>query len=110
MRRFRRKQTRVIIYGRGTAADLAEQDEWCYGQVAEHHYQLVGVAHDGPDESSAWDDARRMVKEGEADRILMSSATKIPPFIETVTGSTGRAVKRPGERRIRPVRRRDGGA
>lgn len=104
-----RHRARAIIYARGTLAELAEQDAWCFAHIAEHRYELVGVAHDGPGESDAWDDAQRMIRQGEADKLVISSGAKTPDYVESVTGSLNdEPAKRPADRRVRPVRRGGG--
>jgi len=101
----------AIIYGRGTTAQLEEQDLKCMQYVAEHRYTLVFIAHDTPGERTAWDTAQQMVRDGKARVIVVASVSLMPHHLESVTGTLPpRAVERVREatRRTRLVPRPDG--
>lgn len=104
---------RVVVYLRGNEQEVAEQLADCEALRRERRYVVVGIARDAPGQSQAWDDATAMVKQGQADRIIMASAGVVPEHLESATG----ALPGPGflrklsaaNRRTRPIRR-DGGA
>lgn len=105
---------RVVIYVRGTDREVAEQLAQCEELREKRRYTVAGIARDFPGQTSAWDDANRMVKNGQADRIIMATAGVVPEHLESATG----ALPGPGwfrklsdaHQRTRPIRRRDGGA
>ena len=101
---------RVVIFVRGTQAEVNQQLEHCQRLCEEHGYVVVAIAEaitGQRDAYSAWEDAHRMVQDGEADRIIVASGVNVP-VLESATGSFPAVElqhRRPGQRRIRPVAR-----
>lgn len=77
---------RVLIYARGTAAEIIDQQDQCQ-RIAEliTGYEIVSVAADPPNGSDGWISANSMLADGEVDRIMISSRDVIPRLIESVT-------------------------
>lgn len=116
--RIRRK--RVIVYMRDEAHHI---DEDQLRQVADlcagRGYDPVATVQEEPGQISGLIDALRMVRRGEADRIVMASRDQLPDLIESATGEVpGLAVgelpdgrgRAPRHRRIWPTRRGGGAA
>ncbi len=87
---------RVVIYARGTNDEIAWQQEDCRGRAEREGATVAALATDAPDTSTGWASAQAMLARGEADRILVSSRSVIPPVIESVTGEIPKSeLKRP---------------
>lgn len=112
-----RRGVRVVVYlGDTTAADhldearLQRSADIC----ARRGWQPAAIIREEPGETTGLTDALRMVRDGEADRIVMASGAELPDVLESDTGSIGPWVRaRAGgtdrytglHRRIRPTRR-----
>jgi hypothetical protein len=112
--RIRRK--RVIVYMRGTDAEIDEQLQFCYDLCAGRGWDPVGAVRERPGETAGWWDAQRMLYRGEVDLVVVASGDVVPEVIASATGTfpgprAGRHVRRAaGHRRTRPTRRGDAGA
>lgn len=86
--RVRRK--RVIVYMRSTADDTEETDQARVQGSAEmcarRGYEPVAFVRELPGETRGLEDALRMVRCGEADRIVMESGAMLPDVFESDTG------------------------
>jgi hypothetical protein len=95
---------------------VTEQYEQCMGLCERRGYVIVSIAIDPPGQTAAWDDARLMVQQGRAERVIVSSASSVPDYLESATGTLpgpGRvqpAAPAGRYRRTRLIRRADGGA
>lgn len=88
-------KTRVVVYTRGTTAEIAHKQEQCRLMAEQQGVEVVALATDSPDGSSGWNDANAIVMEGRAERILVVSRNDIPRIIESVTQHLpGRRAKR----------------
>lgn len=94
---------RVVIYGRGTAADVERQQLQCGTRAVAVGHEVVGVASDPPDGHDGWLAASHMVEVGEADRVLVVSRRVLPMPVESVTGELPGLL--PGDRRPRRIDR-----
>lgn len=104
---------RAVIYLRGTRELCEMQLRMCQRLCDERDYTAIGIATDAPGELTAWHDAQRMVRHGDADRVVYASGRLVPDVLESATGELpAYAAYRPdpGARRIRPTRRRGGEA
>ncbi len=101
---------RVVIYVRGTDAQVAEQERQCLQLCEQQDYVIAAIARDEDVGLSAWEDAQRMRQMGHVARVIVASASIIPPnVLESVTGSLPGPVRvaRTGSRHLRtgPMRR-----
>lgn len=92
---------RILIYSRGTAEEIAEQQATCLDDAARIGARaVVSLASDAPGESTGWESAQAMLDSGEIDRILVASRDVIPPL--SAVESTTRAIKSPFQGRDEP--------
>jgi hypothetical protein len=97
---------RAIIYVNGNDGDTQEQQDRCHELCTERGYEVVAIATEQAGSADAWEAAHAMIRDGEADRIVVESGTSVPDLLESATGSIrGGTPRRGGLRRIRPVRR-----
>lgn len=107
---------RALIYARGTAAELEQQIDEAYALCRSRGQVVVGIVRDGPGAARGYHDAHRMLRHGEADLIAVASGAVLPDLLESATGGLPRVrireVLDQGQRRrrIRLIRREDGGA
>lgn len=83
---------RILIYGRGTPAEVIDQHALCNaaaGMLGSH--QVVSLASDPPGGSAGWESATAMVAAGEVDRILVATRDVIP--IMAIVDSVTRGVQ-----------------
>jgi hypothetical protein len=101
---------RAVMYVTGDDQEVAEQMQQCQDLCIERHQEVVAVARELQGSTDAWEDAHRMVRDGEADRIVMASGAVVPDVLESATGGIpgSRRHRRPGERRIKFLRRGGG--
>lgn len=119
------RRRRILIYARGTPAEVVDQHAQCYaaaGMLGDH--EVVSLASDGPGCSDGWDSANAMLAASTIDRILVSSRDVIPIMsaVDSVTrgfqpvhgapatGGTPDTEEPPWRRRprrLRSLRRRD---
>lgn len=81
-------ELRILIYARGTPAEIIDQHAKCYAaadNLGEH--QVVSLASDTPDGSDGWESANAMLAAGEVDRILVATRDVIP-IMEAVDSVT----------------------
>lgn len=115
--------SRILIYARGTPAEIIDQHAQCY-TAAEHlgAHQVVSLASDPPGGSDGWASANAMVAAGEIDRILVATRDVIPimSVVDSVTRGVqplpgahqhaGQGTDAQNRRRTRPMPRGGGGA
>ena len=87
---------RVVIYARGTIQEIALQRDACLMVAHRAGQQVVAFASDGNGDRHGWDDANRMVAEDRADRVLVDTLRRMPPFITSATQEIRRLT--PGRR------------
>lgn len=106
-------RTKIVIYARGEGELVDEQLAACQELCARRKYRVIALARDRPGELHAWESAQQMLRDGEADRVIVASGSDLPDILESATGGLPgpaemRQLRQPS-RRIRPTRR-DGGA
>jgi hypothetical protein len=85
----------VVIYARGNEHEVEEQQERCRTTAEYNAEQVVGLATDTPFTMTGWESANQMVRDGDADKVLVSSRMVIPRLVESVTGQfKGRRPRR----------------
>lgn len=95
---------RVVIYARGTAQQIIEQQEHCRERAEQRRHAIVALAIDQPSTRTGWDSAYIMLMRGEVDLIMVDSRRFIPHIIESVTYDQIRT----GRYRQTRIIRRDG--
>lgn len=114
------RRARVVVYLQDVTEELDEAQlrrvaELCKG----HGYTPVAVVQERPGGADGLIDALRMVRSGEADRIVMASRDLLPDLFESATGERANLwlrelpaqQQRPARhRRTRPTRRGGEGA
>jgi hypothetical protein len=98
-----RRQTRAVIYARGTDAEIDQQIKQCQELCERRKYLVVAVARDEPDGDTAWWDAQQLHRSGVVDRIVYASSSATPLHLESVTSAW--VPRQPADRRPRPIRR-----
>ncbi len=101
---------RAILYVNDNG-ELQEKLDQCQELCTDRGYEVIAIATEQPGAADAWEGAHAMIRDGDADRIVMASGTEAPDMLESATGSIpgGGRHRRGAQRRIRPVRR-DGAA
>jgi len=109
-------RSRAIIYVRGTSEEIDEQLAILAEVSTRRSYDIVSIVRDSPSGLQGYHDAHRMLRDDDADLIVIASTTVLPDVLESATGSLSgprirEAIRREGERqrRTRPIRRREGG-
>lgn len=95
---------RTVLYVSGHAEDaVQEQMRQAQQLCTEQGYTVAAVARETPGSTDAWEDAHRMVREGEADRIVVASGAHLPDLLESATGGIpgGHPHRRGAHRRVR---------
>lgn len=103
---------RIIIYISGeTEDDVQEQMRQAQQLCTDRSDEVVSVARETPRRADAWEDAHRMIRDGDADRIVVATGAAVPDLLESATGGIpgrGGRHRDATQRRTRPVRRDEG--
>lgn len=89
------RRVRVVIYLRGTEAEMDEQLLECQALCDRRRYHVVGIARERPGQTSTWEDCARMRREKEVDRVIFASTSVIPAVLESATGTLPGLPDRP---------------
>jgi hypothetical protein len=90
----------VVVYARGTPAQIAQQRDICLAWAARTNKQIIALASDDDDQSTGWQDANRMLDAGAVTQILVSSRSVVPPRRPT---SVTQEITPPNVRRPRRI-------
>lgn len=58
--------------------DIASQRAACLAYAVGRGYEVAYIAQEEPGETTAWRDVQRLIRNGEASRVIMDSRRRIP--------------------------------